>query len=101
MYRGTTPTNTITSDVDLRDMRVYVTYQQNKVNVIEKTNEGISIESDKVLIPLTQADTLKLDPRHGVLVQIRAITASGVTIASNVMQTTVEDILKDGEIAYA
>lgn len=102
MYRGTTPTNTITVDTDLRGMRVYVTYQQGGVNVIEKTNENITIQADKVIVTLTQEETLGLMSRgKDVYVQIRAISPSGVAIASNIMQTTVEGILKDGVIAYA
>lgn len=102
MYRGTTPTNTISVDTDLTNMRVYVTYQQGGVNVIEKTNEDITIETDKVIVTLTQAETLGLQNRgKDVLVQIRAITPGGVAIASNIMHTTVDGILKDGVIAYA
>lgn len=108
MYRGTTPTNTINVDRDLRDMTVFVTYAQGNADpntwtvIFEKTNDDIEIQENKLLIPLTQADTLKLSARKRVVfVQIRAIDSEGVAIGSNIMTTTVDDVLKDGEIAYA
>lgn len=104
MYRGTTPTNTITVDTDLRGMTVFVTYAQNGTVIFEKTNADITIEETQILVPLTQADTLALSARNKgetVNVQIRAINSAGVAIASNIMRTTAEAILKDGEIAYA
>ena len=104
MYRGTTPTNTITVDLDLRAMTVFVTYSQAGRVVFEKTNADIEIEENEISVPLTQADTLALsawDRGQTVFVQIRAIDALGNAVASNIMTTTVNAILKDGEIEYA
>lgn len=101
MYRGTTPTNTITVDLDLRGMTVFVTYAQGDSVLFEKSNDDMTISETELSIPLTQADTLKLsDLKRTVYVQIRAIDSSGVAVASNIMTTTAEAILKDGEIAY-
>ena len=103
MYRGTTPTNTITVDLDLRATTVFVTYAQNGTVVFEKTNDDITIEEKQILVPLSQEDTLKLsaDRRAPVSVQIRYITSGGVAGASNIMTTTADAILKDGVIEYA
>lgn len=104
MYRGTTPTNTITVDLDLREMTVFVTYSQAGRVVFEKTNADIEIEQNEIRVPLTQAETLALsawDRGQTVFVQIRAIDALGNAVASNIMTTTVNAILKDGEIEYA
>lgn len=101
MYRGTTPTNTITVDLDLRGMTVYVTYTQGREVLFEKTNADITINETALIVPLTQADTLRLSSRAKVVyVQVRAIDSEGNAVASNVMTTTAEAILKDGEIAY-
>ena len=103
MYRGTTPTNTITVDLDLTQMTVFVTYSQGGRVVIEKTNSDITIEPEQILVPLAQADTLALSAWNRgepVLVQIRAIDALGNAVASNIMTTTADAILKDGEIEY-
>ena len=104
MYRGTTPTNIINVDLDLTGMTIFVTYTQNGKILFEKTNDVITVESDKLLVPLTQEETLSLDAnRRGdpIYVQIRAIDALGNAIASNIMTTSAEGILKDGVIAYA
>lgn len=104
MYRGTTPTNTIAVDIDLTQMTVFVTYSQGGRVVFEKTNADITIEPERILVPLTQTDTLSLSAwnrQEPVLVQIRAIDALGNAVASNVMTTTADAILKDGEIEYA
>lgn len=105
MHRGTTPTNTISVDLDLRGMTVFVTYAQGSSGeyeiLFEKTNSDITINETNIVVTLTQAETLALSARKKtVYVQIRAIDSTGVAIASNIMTTTAEAILKDGEIAY-
>ena len=105
MHRGTTPTNTISVDLDLRGMTVFVTYAQGSSGeyeiLFEKTNSDITINETNIVVTLTQSDTLALSARKKtVYVQIRAIDSTGVAIASNIMTTTAEAILKDGEIAY-
>lgn len=108
MRRGTTPTNTINVDQDLRGMTVFVTYAQGSSDpnswsvVFEKTNDNIDIQEEKILVPLTQEDTLSLSARKKyAYVQVRAIDANGIAIGSNIMTTTVDAILKDGVIEYA
>lgn len=100
MYRGTTPTNIFSTNVDLRNYRVYVTYVQNGEIVLEKTNEDITITEEAVEIRLSQEETLKLQPSREVKIQIRYVAPDGTAGASNVMAATVSDILKDGEIEY-
>lgn len=105
MHRGTTPTNTITTDLDLRNMTVFVTYAQGSSGeyevLFEKTNDDLTINENSIVVALSQADTLALSARKKtVYVQIRAIDSTGVAVASNIMTTTAEAILKDGEIAY-
>lgn len=107
MRRGTTPTNTINVDQDLRGMTVFVTYAQGSADpnswtvVFEKSTEDIDIQETKLLVPLTQEDTLSLSARKKyVYVQIRAINEEGVAIGSNIMTSTVDAILKDGVIEY-
>lgn len=98
MRRGTTPTHTITTDIDLTGAAaVYVTYAQKGCTVVEKSAEDITIGSDYVEIALTQAETLAFSEGR-IEVQIRARFPDGSAVASNVMQTTVAEILKDGEI---
>lgn len=105
MYRGTTPTNTFSTEIDLSGFRIYITYSQSGKEIFTKTNEDCEITGDKIVVKLTQADTLKLAAggsvrSANVKMQIRYVTPSGDAGASNVMTATVDDILKDGEIHY-
>lgn len=108
MIRGTTPTHTITTDIDLSQATVYLTYAQGSEIVCEKTNDDLVFDSSEndgettytITAELSQEETLALDSSLQVRIQIRAIFADGKAIASNIMVGTVDDILKDGEIEY-
>lgn len=97
--RGTTPTHTFTTDVDLSEAtEVYVTYSQNDKVIVEKTINDATISETKLVVELSQKDTLLFDDRCKVEIQIRAIFVDGTAIASNIMSVPVGKILKDGEI---
>lgn len=97
MRRGSTPTNTFNSNLDLRGATVFVTYEQNGIVVLEKTNDDIEITETKLIINLTQEETLAF--RNGnVLIQVRYVFPNGKADGSNIVETTVERILKDGVI---
>lgn len=99
MKRGTTPTNTFAVDRDLTDARIFVTYSQNGKVVFEKTGEDLTVDDKSIKCTLSQTDTLAL--KEGMVeIQIRYITELGAADASNIIRTTAERILKDGEIAY-
>lgn len=108
MRRGTTPTHTFNSDIDLTGAdAVYVTYKQGDTFIAEHTlDNGVEITADTVSVTLTQAETLLLDATKiddlgrtvNVSAQIRAAFPDGTRIASNIIHIRVEDILKDGEI---
>ena len=98
MRRGTTPTITITTDIDLSDAsNLFVTFKQDGYKVVEKTLDDVTVTEDSVVVPLSQADTLVFDSTKQVKFQIRA-TLGDNKIASNVMSATVTEILKQGEI---
>lgn len=81
-------------------MRVFITFKQGKIS-FEKTNEQITINENSLEIPLSQEETLSLESSGThVQIQIRAITSGGVAIVSNIMNETVEAVLKEGMIAY-
>ena len=93
MRRGTTPTNLFKSNVDLTEAEVlYITYKQRGVIVIEKTIEDVTIDEKNF------EETLRLDPKQKVEIQVRARFPGGRAIGSNIVETTVGRILKDGEI---
>lgn len=98
MRRGTTPTNTFTTDIDLTQAVVlYITYKQNHRVVIEKTLNDVTVTPEAIEVTLTQAETLKLHVGD-VEMQIRARFPDGSAPASQVMVAPVEVILKEGVI---
>lgn len=116
MRRGTTPTHIITysgyrgrkevdgvvidegTEIDMAEAdELYITYQQNGVNLLEKTKEDCSFADHVVYVRLTQAETLAFSPTGVVKVQIRPRFGEDA-LASDIMKISVEEILKDGEI---
>ena len=97
--RGSTPTHEITTDISLVDAEViYVTYEQLNRTVVEKEKDDIAVEDDRLIIELSQGDTLKFNDKYDVEVQVRARFADGRAPVSNIMTTTVERLLKGGVI---
>lgn len=98
MYRGTTPTNVFRTDVDLENASVlFVSYKQNGKVVLEKSLEDLSVKKTLVTVNLTQKETLLF--QDGIVtIQIRAKFPDNTAIASNLIRTTAEEIVKDGEI---
>lgn len=101
MRRGTTPTHTFTTEVDLSEATdIYITYQQDGKNVVEKTIDDITFIEGGFQITLTQKDTLAFtsDTSKKIDVQVRAVLGDGTAIASNIIRIDAHAILKDGEI---
>ena len=98
MYRGTTPTNVFRTDVDLENASVlFVSYKQNGKVVLEKSLEDVSVKKTLVAVNLTQKETLLF--QDGIVtIQIRAKFPDNTAIASNLIRTTAEEIVKDSEI---
>ena len=99
MRRGTTPTHTFSTDVDLSDSSVlYVTYEQNNGIIVEVDKSRCSINENSVVTSLTQEETLKFQDCGDVLIQIRAGWSNGKRVASNIMRVPIERVIKDGVI---
>lgn len=99
MYRGTTPTNIFTSELDLSTADVlYITYKQLGKVLVEKTKSDVTFGDGTITVTLTQDDTLKFSEDKYVYVQIRARFADGSAVASNIIETPAQAILKDGVI---
>lgn len=97
MRRGTTPTITISTDIDLTSAsNLFVTFKQGDRIAFEKTLDDVSVTENQVVCELNQSDTLAL--KDGMVrFQIRA-TIGNSKVASNVMTATVDEILKGGAI---
>lgn len=100
MYRGTTPTLNITLNIEVSTIKeLYISFSQYGVVLIEKTLDDCTILGEKELtITLTQEETLKLRDDCKVKSQIRAILNSGEVAASDIKESSVNAILKDGVI---
>lgn len=99
MRRGTTPTHIFTTDVDLTDAAViYITYKQGGQTVLEKTGDALTVTEAQITTKLTQEETLAFSINGQVEIQIRARFEDGSAIASQVMRTTANVILKEGVI---
>ena len=100
MWRGTTPTHTFTLPETIRaeDFTViYITYSQNGAPVLEKTKEHMTISENVIRLTFSQTDSLLFDAGP-VKIQLRAKTADGKAVASEIVTTTAKEVLKDGEI---
>ena len=101
IIRGTTPiiTFTLPFSFDLVE-EIWFTMSQRGVEVVTKERPDMEDEgpenSPKIKVRLSQKDTLLLNDKHKVDVQVRIKTTGGDVIASHVARTTVEEILKEG-----
>lgn len=98
MYRGTTPTLLFTMPFNSTGITVlYVTFQQEGKNVLEKALDDVEWEGNEIKIKLTQEDTLKLG-EGDVMIQIRLKFEDDTAMASDIIYTFAQEILKGGEI---
>lgn len=108
MRRGTTPTLTFTLPFDASGATMLsvafaqrAAYAQEPSVVLEKTLVDVSFSEDgkTITLPLSEADTLALDSRAGV-VEIQLRLGIGTRrLASEVICTSVGAILKDGALS--
>ena len=99
MYRGTTPLFEFTLPFSTELLaEAYITFKQGSNVVVEKKMSECTCEGEKITVRLTQAETLEFNHGYKVDIQVRAKTIPGEALASDIIQTTVERILKEGEI---
>lgn len=99
MIRGTTPLLSFRLPFSIELLkRAYITFAHEGDVVFEKDLSECTCEGDKLLLQLTQEDTLALRAETVVEIQIRVLTTSDDALASNIMKAPVSRILKDGVI---
>lgn len=98
MIRGTTPTLyfEMPFDTSLIDYG-YITFSQNRTQVLDRELSTCTMNGTKISMELSQEETLKLRAKI-CEIQIRLKTKNGEVLASNIMRTLVDRILKDGVI---
>ena len=108
MIRATTPRHIFVFDSDPSDYaRILITYVQGDSIVMEKHKEDLSFEPTAnpctgdeewaAYYRLTQEETKRFQANPGkpVKVQIRVLTTSGESLASDKKTITVQDVLND------
>ena len=97
MRRGTTPTFTFTADMDCGQLdKLDISFAQRDEVVLSKGLADCMINGNEITVSLTEEDTLLFDSRKNpVRIQLRA-GIGDTRIASNMMHTTAEAVLKDG-----
>lgn len=99
MRRGTTPTHEFVVDVDMTSATaIYITYKQRDKVILEKNIDDITVTDTKLMVTLTQEETLMFNINNIVEIQIRAKMDTGEAIASNIIKTSAQRILKEGVI---
>jgi hypothetical protein len=98
MKRATTPTHTFTLPFSYLGTvdKCLITYKQGAEIVLTKTESDIKVKNDnEIVINLTQEETIMFKPNIPVKIEIRILTPSGDALASDIMQSSVEDVLND------
>lgn len=98
MIRGTTPTHVFNIAFDASELKsVRITYAQNDEVVITKETDDCKLKGNKITTTLTQEETLKLNCKKRVQIQLRALTKSGVSLSTLVKIVPVDKCL-DNEV---
>lgn len=96
IVRGTTPTHTFTLPMDCSELRtIQVVYAQGESVIIRKEDGDLTCEGRRASCTLTQADTLSLEEELRCEIQVRALTAGGVALASQILREDVGRCLDD------
>ncbi|MDO4377976.1 MAG: hypothetical protein Q4C64_02335 [Erysipelotrichia bacterium] len=105
MRSGTTPKIEITLDIPLTTIKeIWVTFATViGTELLTKKKADCVIGTDKITVPLTQDETLQLNPSSAtdnkVLIQVRVLTNDNQAFASAIDEIRVERILKEGVIS--
>lgn len=94
IIQGTTPKHTfkLPFDTALID-KVQVTYSQNKNTLVVKENADCELVENRVIVSLSQEETLKFEPNMSVKVQIRVLTTGADAPASKIFNIHCYEIL--------
>lgn len=105
MIRGTTSTvqfHLENQDLNLDEVsEIWITIQGDKVIKTWDYSSGdviIDVENKKILVTLTQEETLAFKPGK-LYTQLRILFNDDRAFASKIMNLTIEDVLKGGEIS--
>lgn len=99
MIRGTTPTLEFGLPFDtVLIQNASIVLAQNGIVKIDKTLDDCAREGSKLILKLTQEDTLKLRGTIATEIQMRVKLYDGTALASKIIREDTFKILKDGVI---
>lgn len=99
MIRGTTPLLKFILPFNVSIIQlVYITFSQKGNEVFTLETSNCTLSESIISAKLTQQQTLLFKHNTPVEIQIRILTKDEDALVSNIIRTTVEKILKDGEI---
>lgn len=102
MIKGTTPTHTFILPFDVSNIKESkVTYAQNDSEVLSKTAVDCTLTENKIIVELTQADTLKFDASQNVQIQLRVLTQEDKALASKIAVRPVYKVLNNEVMSSA
>ena len=100
MRRGTTPTHTFTLPFDTGMVaKANILYAQDEEVKIKKTEADATMDGKVISVKLTQGDTLLLDCKKAVEIQIRVLTPGGDALNSDIIRVPVERCLENEVLA--
>ena len=101
MYRATTPTTTFTLEVEASSLsQVLVTFAQDDVKLNKHYRngtlpDGMTFDDKKVIVKLTQEETLLFDEGKQTYAQLRAKTSSGDVVETKKFNVVVHSSLNE------
>jgi len=96
MIRGTTPLHVFKLPFSTENIeKVRVIYSQNNKPVVKKELCDCTLEGNTIKLKLTQEDTLELDCKFPVEIQVRVLMAGGDVLASFPLETSLYRCLED------
>lgn len=97
--RGTTPVIKCEFPFDTTDLvEAILTIRQLGCVTVEKYIGDANRDGTTLSYTLSQEDTLKLDHKYPIEIQVRAKTTYGSALASLISEIEVGEVLKDGVI---
>lgn len=101
MIRGTTPTHTFQLPFDTSEVcSVRLIYKQELLHgciVLTKEIDDCQMSGDQISVTLTQEDTLSLNCKYPVKIQLRVLTKQGESLATTPITRSLVECL-DGEV---
>ena len=99
MIRGTTPTLEFVLPSEIPSFKtLWITFAQNNIEIFTVKKDQCEIEGNIIRVTLDQDQTLNLSASTFLEMQIRGLTVNDESVASNIIKTQVQRILKDGVI---